>query len=574
MKNSLKLKMVIIFSVLLLTSCLLISAIVYHSTMDFVKESVGKQASKIVEKATTVIDIDRYKELSIDSTETGYYSELREELNKIRELNQLEYLYTMTRVQNVSSYDYYYLVDGQPIGSEDASELGEKEESASTFPALKRAFVTGNVEYEISKDPDYGPLISVYVPIKTETGDIIGIMGADLDAAQVYDGMASNQIKLMIITFIILAFGLLIAYLFADYLTKPIRRLTEQVERVGTGDLSVEIGTNRKDEIGDLTKVFQGMVTELKVVIEGINSNSIQLMDTSNQLLSNSEKVSEASHQISSSIHEVSESVYTQYKSSEESAATLEQMSNGIQKVASASANVFNLSSISLDHANGGKSKIENVIRQMNVINQSVSASSSAIRMLEEQSKDISSIIKMIRDISAQTNLLALNAAIEAARAGESGKGFAVVAAEVRKLAEQSEQSTNGIAALIEKMNENTSRTVEAMNIVTSNVEAGIHIVGEAGYSFENIVESIHSVSLQIKEVSETSTEMSTFSEEVAAAVEETTMSASQAANNTKRVVDRTMEQESHINDITSAITNLTEMAKNLDELVKKFVLK
>ncbi|MBS4201750.1 methyl-accepting chemotaxis protein [Bacillus sp. FJAT-49732] len=574
MKISLKLKMVFIFFVLLLLSCLLISVTVYKSSMDFVKESVGKQASNTIEKATNVIDMERYKELNINSSETGYYSELREELNKIRELNQMVYLYTMTRVQNGNGYDYYYLVDGEPIGSEDASELGEKEESASTFPALERAFETGNVEYEISKDPGYGPLISVYVPIKTEAGDIIGIMGADLDAAEVYDGMAANEIKLIIITISVLAVGLLIIYFFTDYLTRPLRRLTEQVERVGKGDLSVEIETNRQDEIGMLTKAFHQMVSDLKEVIDGINSNSIQLMNTSNQILENSEKVSEASHQISSSIQEVSESVYTQYKSSEESASTLEQMSNGIQKIASASANVFDLSSLSLEHANGGKSKIENVINQMNIINQSVSASSSAIKMLEEQSEDISFIIKMIRDISAQTNLLALNAAIEAARAGESGKGFAVVADEVRKLAEQSEQSTNSIAALIEKMNENTSRTVEAMNVVTRNVEAGIQVVEEAGNSFENIVESIHSVSSHIKEVSQTSEEMSAFSEEVAAAVEETTMSASQSADNTKNVVDRTVEQESHIDDITAAITNLTQMAKNLDELIKKFVLK
>ncbi|MCJ8008639.1 methyl-accepting chemotaxis protein [Lederbergia wuyishanensis] len=574
MKISLKLKMVIIFFVLLLISCLLISVTVYKSSMDFVKESVGKQASNIVEKATTVIDIERYKELNIASNENGYYSELREELNKIRELNQMVYLYTMTRVQNGNDYDYYYMVDGQPLGSEDASELGEKEESAETFPALKRAFKTGNVEYEISNEPDYGPLISVYVPIKTEAGDIIGIMGADLDASQVYDGMAANEITLIIITISVLVVGLLIIYFLTDYFTRPLRKLTEQVELVGKGDLSVEIETNRQDEIGTLTRAFQQMVDDLKGVIDGINTNSIQLINTSNQLLDNSEKVSEASHQISTSIQEVSESVYTQYKSSEESATTLEHMSNGIQKIASASANVFDLSSTSLDYANSGKNQIENVINQMNIINQSVSDSSSAIKKLEEQSEDISSIIKMIRDISAQTNLLALNAAIEAARAGESGKGFAVVADEVRKLAEQSEQSTNSIAALIEKMNENTSRTVETMNVVTRNVEEGIQVVEEAGNSFENIVESIHSVSSHIKEVSQTSEEMSAFSEEVAAAVEETTVSASQAADNTKRVVSRTVEQESHISDISTAITNLTKMAKNLDELIKKFVLK
>lgn len=147
MRSSLKVKMILTFSVLLLISCLLISVILYHSSMNLVKESVGKQASTIVENVTKVINAEQYMELDIASSETSYYIELREELNKIREMNEMTYLYTMKRVENGAGYDYYYMVDGMPLGSEDASALGEKEESVDEFPSMKRVFETGHVEY-------------------------------------------------------------------------------------------------------------------------------------------------------------------------------------------------------------------------------------------------------------------------------------------------------------------------------------------------------------------------------------------------------------------------------------------
>ncbi|MFT9819472.1 methyl-accepting chemotaxis protein [Lysinibacillus sp. NPDC056185] len=153
----------------------------------------------------------------------------------------------------------------------------------------------------------------------------------------------------------------------------------------------------------------------------------------------------------------------------------------------------------------------------------------------------------------------------------ESGKGFAVVAEEVRKLAEQSEKSANSISNLISKINEDTSLTVQTMNVVTGNVEDGLQAVEEAGKSFESILQSIQGVVSHTKQVSVTSEEMSAFSEEITAGVMETTMLANKAAKATESVVERTMEQESYNQDILHSILKLNKMAEELEKSVSKF---
>jgi len=568
MRSSLKIKMLMVFSILLVISCLLISFFIYHSSLELVKETVGKQNLNMIDQAMSKIDVKGYQEIEIGAEKDDFYYELQKELSSVKELHKVSSLYTMTRVKNGEGYDYYYMVDSMP---NDNPTIGDKEESPDSYPKMKQVFETGQTQFQLSNDSEYGAVLAIYAPIKNDAGEVIGSIGADLDATEVYADMNANQLKIILITLIVLIVGICIVYFFTHYLTKPIRKLTSQVRQVGNGDLTVKIETDRKDEIGVLTKAFQQMVLDLQNIIIGINASSKQLMDTTNGVAKSSEKATEAISHISASIQEVSAGAHAQYKSSEESSATLEQMSEGIQHIAEASLNVSQLSSISLQNVELGNGNIEKVIHQMNIINESVQLSANAIKKLENQSNEVSLIINMIRDIASQTNLLALNAAIEAARAGESGKGFAVVAEEVRKLAEQSEKSANSISNLISKINEDTTLTVQTMNVVTGNVEDGLQAVEEAGKSFESILQSIQGVVSHTKQVSVTSEEMSAFSEEITAGVMETTMLANKAAKATESVVERTMEQESYNQDILHSVLKLNKMAEELEKSVSKF---
>lgn len=568
MRSSLKIKMLMVFSILLVISCLLISFFIYHSSLELVKETVGKQNLNMIDQAISKIDVKGYQEIEIGAEKDDYYYELQKELSSVKDLHKVSSLYTMTRIKNGEGYDYYYMIDSVP---NDNSTIGVKEETPDSYPKIKQAFETGQTQFQLSNDSQYGGVLAIYAPIKNDAGEVIGLVGADLDATEVYADMNANQMKIILITLIILIVGICIVYFFTDYLTKPIRKLTSQVRQVGNGDLTVKIETDRKDEIGVLTNAFQQMVLDLQNIIIGINSSSKQLIDTTNGVAKSSEKATEAISHISASIQEVSAGAHAQYKSSEESSATLEQMSEGIQHIAEASLNVSQLSSISLQNVELGNGNIEKVIHQMKIINESVQLSANAIKKLENQSNEVSLIINMIRDIASQTNLLALNAAIEAARAGESGKGFAVVAEEVRKLAEESEKSASSISNLISKINEDTSLTVQTMNVVTGNVEDGLQAVEEAGKSFESILQSIQGVVSHTKQVSVTSEEMSAFSEEITAGVMETTMLANKAAKATESVVERTMEQESYNQDILHSVLKLNKMAEELEKSVSKF---
>lgn len=571
MKKTLKFKLLFTFSVLILLTCVIMSILLYRSSMNLVKDSVGNQVAGMVENVVEVIELEKYKEISNDSEETDYYYELREKLNEIREMNNIVYLFTMSREQKNDEYEYYYVVDGQV--SEDASKLGEVEENASTYKAMIGAFENGDTEFEMTND-QYGSLISVFTPIKDEKGEIIGVVGADIDATDVYKEMNNNKTGIIVTTIIILVIGLVIVYLITEYLTRPLKKLTSHVEELGKGNLlPVAEISKRQDEIGVVTNTFGRMVHDLRNLIQGIQLNSNQLLDTSKKLISNSEKVSEASKYVASSVQEVSEGANIIYNSSKERTLAIEQISNGIQQVSDASENVLNLSNLSLENASIGNVAMDNVIQQMNVIDKSVKLSSNAINELENQSQEISTFINIIQEISNQTNLLALNASIEAARAGENGKSFAVVADEVRKLANQTEQATTSIVDLISNMKKGTNQTVESMYLVSKSVAKGIEIVGEAKGSYNNIVTSIQNVASYIKEISATLSEMAASSEQLTSSVEESTQFAYQTANYTKEVAKRSTDQEKDVYEISKTIELLTSMSLNLDELIKKFKL-
>ncbi|HWO96507.1 MAG TPA: HAMP domain-containing methyl-accepting chemotaxis protein [Bacillus sp. (in: firmicutes)] len=573
MKKSIKLKMLFSFSMIVLISCIVISVTSYISSVNLVKDSLSNVASSIASHAVKIIDIQRYQEITVESGETDYYYELRSELNQLRETTGLVYLYTMSREKSNNGYDYYYVVDGMPAGDENASALGEKEEDTRFHLAMDKVFDTGKTQIEMDDTEEYGGLVTSYIPIKSDTGEVIGIIGADFDASQAYQVMHSNKVKLILLTLFILLVSLVIIFSFTHYLVKPLKQLTSEVEKLKNGDLSSNIETNLSDEFGVLTRAFQGLVQDLRQIIRGINSNSSQLVTTSSQLLDSADEVKVGSQQIVATIQEIAAGSEIQFRGAEESVQVMEDMSKGIQHSANSSSSAFERSSLTLVEAEKGHEKVLNVIKHMNDIHQSVEQSGEAIKKLEVRSSEVSEIMNVIQNISAQTNLLALNAAIEAARAGEHGKGFAVVAEEVRKLAEQSTNSAKSVSELISKINVDTAYSVEMMDVVVQRVNSGRTIVQEAGEAFQNILVSIKEVAGQIQEISSAAEQMSTSSEEIVASVTELAKMAEQSAARTKNVVNITLTQDGFINDMAISIQSLSKMAEELDELVHKFKL-
>jgi methyl-accepting chemotaxis protein len=572
MVKSIKIRMLLIFSGLILISGLFIGYVSIRASETLVEETVSQQASGISQRAANLINLKEYQGI-LESGETAYYKELRSQMNEIREANGLTYIYTMKREKSGDGYRYYYIVDGMPENSEDASQIGDEEKGIDEYPAIVRAFETGKPEMEMTNTEEYGGLVSAYAPIKSETGEIIGIVGSDYDVTDVYKGIEANKLKMLLIMAAILVVSIIVTWAITHSITKPIQLLSKNTEAIGGGDLSISVESKRTDEIGKLTLSFNEMLQDLRGIIQTINKYSLELNETSSLLLSKANETKSASREIAITMEDISGNSESQHQSLNESVKVIEEMSMGVNHIAESSSTASELAVHTLHEVTKGNQRLEKVINQMETISDSVNRSSSLIMTLQGHSDEISNILGIISGISSQTNLLALNAAIEAARAGESGKGFAVVAEEVRKLAELSAKSTESIKAIIERINGDTKNTATAMDVVLHDVKQGMDVVSEAGKVFNSILTSIEGVAKQIQEVTSTSEEMSASAEEITASALETAKIAEQAAISTQHTVSITNRQGHLITDMAQSVESLSEMSAKLKELTGKFKL-
>ncbi|ADC49235.1 methyl-accepting chemotaxis protein [Alkalihalophilus pseudofirmus OF4] len=352
---------------------------------------------------------------------------------------------------------------------------------------------------------------------------------------------------------------------------KPIRKLTDSAVTVSKGDLTEEITIHSNDEIGQLASAFKGMQMSLKELINEVDSKTDLVAASAEELTASSEETSAATSQVASSIQTVASSAESQTNGIEKNSQSIEELTVGVGRIAESSMSVAELTQQATLQAEEGNEAIQNTIKQMNSIEASVTESNTMIRSLFTRSKEITSILDVITGIAEQTNLLALNAAIEAARAGEHGKGFAVVAGEVRKLAEQSQDSAKQIFELIQGIQKDTESSVEVMSKVTHNVKDGMTISHDAMEKFAEILSSMRSITPQMQEVSATAEQMSAGIQEVNATTSELAGIANNNAATSEEVAATTEEQLAAMEEVASSAKSLSEMAEELKMLLSKF---
>lgn len=366
--------------------------------------------------------------------------------------------------------------------------------------------------------------------------------------------------------------GFSIAWYSGRLISKPVIAISAAAERIASGDLTIEkMKVKNRDELGDMAKSFNQMSHNLRELIQQVSTNALQVASASEELTASAEQNTKATEQIAATIQEVASGTENQVRGVEESSAAMDEISIGIQQIAMNVQQVSNSATETSEKAGEGNQAIQIVVQQMNSISDTVDGLAEAISGLGDRSHEIGKIVDVITDIAGQTNLLALNAAIEAARAGEHGRGFAVVADEVRKLAEQSDQSAQRIAQLISIIQEDTQRTVNSMDHATKEVSQGIEVVHSAGDSFEQILCSIQGVTSQIQEVSASIEQMSIGVVQVDQSIKMFASVAEESASGTQSVSAAAEEQLASMEEIASSASSLARMTEDLQLLISKF---
>ncbi|GGG52384.1 methyl-accepting chemotaxis protein [Paenibacillus radicis (ex Gao et al. 2016)] len=297
---------------------------------------------------------------------------------------------------------------------------------------------------------------------------------------------------------ICIALGIIITRLIA----KPLSRIVNLANKVAEGDLREKAELQSKDEVGVLAKAFNEMIERLNQTVGSI--------------INSSHNVASAAEQISASTQEMAGSNTNQAHAAQTIHALFGELTNAIQAVARSTESASELSDSAIGVAREGRLIIDSSVRSMSGVREQMS-------QLEQDSHQIGDIIEVIEEIADQTNLLALNAAIEAARAGEQGRGFTVVADEVRKLAERSGTATKQITAIIKGMQENTKRSVVA-------VEESATLSNQTGDAFEQIVRMVNETGQRITEIAAASEEQAAQAENVLVTVEEISAATEEAA--------------------------------------------
>lgn len=193
------------------------------------------------------------------------------------------------------------------------------------------------------------------------------------------------------------------------------------------------------------------------------------------------------------------------------------------------------------------------------------------MKSLESHATQINKIVDMITNIAEQTNLLALNAGIEAARAGEHGRGFAVVAEEVRKLAEESNQSAQQINHLIDLIQSTMQEAIESTTSSNQAVQKGSSLVMETNNAFDQITDSVASVQKRVHQVTNSLEQLISVRQKLIHSMEHVTNISEDTSVHSQEVASATEQQTATIQEVSAATRTLANMAQGLQEKCESF---
>jgi methyl-accepting chemotaxis protein len=293
------------------------------------------------------------------------------------------------------------------------------------------------------------------------------------NAASVYDMMFYGMLSLTIVGFLL---AQVTAYLVTRSITDAVGAVSHQLHELAQGDadLTVRIPAKGNDEVTELAKSFNEFAQKINNIIKTVR-NSVDMVGASSQ-------------QIASTAQEIE--------------GNIQHEQTALQQIVAA---INDASATVTDVSHMARSAASNV----QVIAEEAAQADTVMQELIENSSTITTVVKVIDDISEQTNLLALNAAIEAARAGDAGRGFAVVADEVRKLASNTSKSTKEINQVIAVLQGNIQRTQQALTKISGSIR-GINeevnkvssATGQQSSTIEEISSTVREFSAQMNNTS------------------------------------------------------------------------
>ncbi|MBL9191114.1 MAG: methyl-accepting chemotaxis protein [Opitutaceae bacterium] len=352
---------------------------------------------------------------------------------------------------------------------------------------------------------------------------------------------------------------IVVAWLVARSITKPILASVEAMKRLAEGDLTGEVDASRHDELGTLAQAINTSMSRLRDLLRQLQGSSEALAKSSHSLNETSQSqaavaeqttaqantVASAGEELSVSTRSMSETSTRINQATTGVASSMEEMSASIQEVANNSTKGAEIS---------------------HRADQQARATKELMAQLDDSARQISKIVDIINHIAEQTNLLALNASIEAASAGEAGRGFAVVANEVKELARQSASASEEIRKQIDSIQKNAGAAVGAIDEVTRVIQQVSQMTSSIAAAVEEQSATVSEVTRSLQDVSSSTTTLSENIRQAAAGAED-------VSRNIRGVSEASQVTAQGASNTSAASTELNELAAQLRQHISAFKL-
>lgn len=367
---------------------------------------------------------------------------------------------------------------------------------------------------------------------------------AEINADEAFASVQALKDRVILIALIIAGLSVLVAFVIAGTISKPVVALANKVAQIGEGDLTSEIPyQSRDDELGALATAIDRMVRNLREQIARITEGVVILSSSASEISATVAEVATSSAQTSSAMTETT--------------VTVEELRQAAQRASERAKSVASSAQESVKTSAAGRQATDDTAQRMRHIKEQMTSMGQTVVRLSEHSRAIEEIMVSVQDLADQSNLLAVNASIEAARVGEHGKGFAVVAHEIKNLADQSREATGHVRSILEETRKWVNAVVMAAEEGIKAVEGGVKQSILAGESIEKLYASVEDSARAANEIQLSSDQQSVAIDQVSGGVGNIELAMRQNVSSTSQ--------------LESAAKRLADLGGRLKELVERY---